>query len=162
MPLAGSADGEAELGFGGDGVDDGEDGGPLVAGELTEVGEAGAEGVVGSVQRLPGRVGGCDEVADAGVEGPGDADAGFEAGGDPPGFVAADLAGVTAYLLGELGLRQWDRPCSARSSRSRPGRNGLGMWWPPWSSREVGMPTALLGADFGFPVSAGYAINPAC
>jgi len=31
----------------------------------------------------------------------------------------------------------WDRPASVRSSRSRPGRNGLGMWWPPCSSREA-------------------------
>jgi hypothetical protein len=40
---------EAELCLGGDGVDDGEDGGALVVGELAEVGEAGVEDAVGGV-----------------------------------------------------------------------------------------------------------------
>jgi hypothetical protein len=51
----------------------------LVVGELAEVGEAGAEGVAGGVQGTAGRVGD-DEVVDAGVEGLGEADDGFEAG----------------------------------------------------------------------------------
>jgi hypothetical protein len=77
--LAGSAGDEAELGLGGDGVDDVGDGGALVVGELAEVGEAGVECVAGGVQGAAGRVGG-DEVVDADVEGLGDADDGFEAG----------------------------------------------------------------------------------
>jgi hypothetical protein len=48
---------EAELGLGGDGVDDGEDGGALVVGELAEVGEAGVEGVAGGVQGRRGASG---------------------------------------------------------------------------------------------------------
>jgi len=59
----------------------------------------------GACRGPPGRVGG-DKVVDAGVEGLGDADDGFETGGDPAVFVAADLAGVAADLLGELGLGQ--------------------------------------------------------
>jgi hypothetical protein len=45
-----------------DGVDDGEDGGALVVGELAEVGEAGVEDVLRGVQGPAGCVGG-DEVS---------------------------------------------------------------------------------------------------
>src|SRR5579875_677948 len=117
-PSAGSARDEAELCLGGDGVDDGGDGGALVVGELAEIGEAGVEHVVGGVQ---GPSGG-DEVVDAGVEGLGDADDGFEAGGDPAVFVAAGLAGAAADLLGELGLGQAGLGAAARGA----GRGGTG------------------------------------
>ncbi len=47
---------------------------------------------------------------------------------------AADMAGVAADFLGELGLGQ---ALLGAQLGERSGRNGLGMWCLPWSSREV-------------------------
>lgn len=68
-----------------------------------EGGELIAEGVLGGVQRPLGGAGD-DEVVDGDVEDFGDADDGFEAGGDFAAFVAADLPGVAVDLGGEFGL----------------------------------------------------------
>jgi len=90
----------AESGFGDEGVEDFEQCCLVVGFEFGDVGELGADGVFGGVQGSSGGVGD-DEVVDAGVEDFGDFDEAFEAGGDAPGFVAGDLAGVAADFVGE-------------------------------------------------------------
>jgi hypothetical protein len=133
--LAGSAGDEAELGLGGDGVDDGRDGGALVVGELAEVGEAGVQVAAGGVQGPPGRVLGY-EVVDAGVEGLGDADDGFKAGGDAPVLVAETWRASLPILSASSA---WDRPASARSSRSRSdGTQPMASCWARSSATTTG------------------------
>ena len=132
---AGSAGEGLELVLHDQGVEEFEHGGLVVGvegGEVGEVGELVAEKVLCGVQWSAVGVGD-DEVVDADVEGLGDVHEGFQARGDPAVLIAADLAAVAADLLGEF---VWDQPASARSVLSRSARNGLGMSWPPGSSRE--------------------------
>ena len=85
--LSNSAGDESEFGFGDEGVDDVGDGVAFVVGELVEVGEAGVDVVAGRVEGAS--FGGVvEQVVDGDVEDLGDADDGFEAGGDFVVFVA--------------------------------------------------------------------------
>jgi hypothetical protein len=71
--------------------------------EVFEVVEPLAEVVVGGVERPAGDVVD-EEVVEGHVEGFGDADQGVGGGGDAPGLIAADAAGVGADAFAELGL----------------------------------------------------------